>query len=466
MLISKPPLYVSGGAAYPRSKELQRLADVETRYGEAYSLARHNAVDDTLWFPRAMCPSPGPENDRRSSGVAVQYEHRFTPRNEEQARIAEEGYALLHAERSFVLQAPTGWGKTIVGCAILSRLRVRTLVITTKEDILKQWADAAKLVLGLSDAEIGFWRGDEQPQPQHTFVVGLVQSVMKGPERYPDVDYASFGLVVCDEVHRMGAEHFSQAMWWFPAKLRLGLSATPYRKDGREQVFFGHIGPIALTAEQETLVPRVIIRRSDWKVPRVRRYVPGVGEQYVRMPHEPGKLGHVSKMLSRHRPRNALIVRFLMSALAKKRNTVVFSDNLKHLDLIREQLLLHGLAESDIGYYVGITGATKARSASYDGKTRKERQAQRERAKVCPVVLATYQMASEATDVPWWDTCVLAIPRADVVQIVGRIRREYPGKGTPVVLDIVDDDSPVYEQFFRKRMRWYQSLGCEVRVKS
>jgi len=118
--------------------------------------------------------------------------------------------------------------------------------------------------------------------------------------------------------------------------------------------------------------------------------------------------------------------------------------------------------DEDIGYYVGTSASD---GSPYEGGL-KARKVQREQAKAKAVVLATYQMASEATDVPWWDTCVLAIPRSDVVQIVGRIRREYPGKTQPVVLDIVDGDSPVYEAFARKRLAWYKSIGCELRIKS
>jgi superfamily II DNA or RNA helicase len=73
-------------------------------------------------------------------------------------------------------------------------------------------------------------------------------------------------------------------------------------------------------------------------------------------------------------------------------------------------------------------------------------------------------MASEATDIPWLDTCVLAAPRANVVQIVGRIRREYPDKKEPVVLDLVDVDSTVLRNYAEARMKWYKSLGAEVKV--
>ena len=42
---------------------------------------------------------------------------------------------------------------------------------------------------------------------------------------------------------------------------------------------------------------------------------------------------------------------------------------------------------------------------------------------------------------------MLAMPRANVTQPVGRIRREYADKEQPVVMDVVDNDSPVFSGY-------------------
>jgi len=88
---------------------------------------------------------------------------------------------------------------------------------------------------------------------------------------------------------------------------------------------------------------------------------------------------------------------------------------------------------------------------------------QRKTASVKPVILTTYRMMSEGTDIPWLDTCVMGTPRADVVQIVGRIRREYPDKPQPIVMDFIDRDSPVFAGYANKRLNWYKKLGAEVK---
>jgi len=86
----------------------------------------------------------------------------------------------------------------------------------------------------------------------------------------------------------------------------------------------------------------------------------------------------------------------------------------------------------------------------------------RERAKLAKIALATYKMTAEGTNVPWWDTEVLATAKADVEQPVGRIRREWDGKNQPVVLDLCDYNHRVFATFAKKRREWYESLGAEI----
>lgn len=451
MLLRRLPTQVAAAAVYPYSRELMAACRRVDRFDNEYYLCEERMGEAGLFrallLPRATCPeSPV---DLRADGIAIDFTgYHPTPRNEEQRRVLREASTLLHEGKSFILQAPTGWGKTVVGCWLIGEVGRKALIITTKEDIVDQWVESAEKFLGLSNDKIGIWRGDVSPDPDCNVVVGLVQSLLKGPERYPDIDFTSFGFVICDEVHRIGAEQFSKALWHFPAKLRMGLSATPYRKDGRDEVFTSHIGPVSVVARQETMVPSVLVHRTGWKVPMVYRY----GRQQP-MPHDFGKTMHLNKFLAADDNRNQIISRFVHTAYKKGRNTIVFADTVAHLKTIYAAL---GLPKEAVGYYVGLASA-------WAYPERGDKKHQREKVKLKPVILATYAMASEATDIPWLDTCVLASPKADVVQIVGRIRREYEGKRAPVVLDLVDDDSEVFSAYANKRLRWYRSIGCAIK---
>jgi superfamily II DNA or RNA helicase len=346
---------------------------------------------------------------------------------------------------SHIVQAATGFGKTYCAMSIIAQMGLRTAVATTKEDIIEQWVVAAKEVLNLSAEEIGVWRGDQVPSPRHKIVIGLVQSMSKGYARYGQPAYSGFPLVICDEVHRMGAEQFSQMMWYFNGPHRLGLSATPYRKDGRDVVFRAHIGEIKVVGKVETLIPKILTKQTGWRVPR--------GANGKMIPHKAGKVGHIVKKMAANPQRNLVLIEFVVAAHKRDRNNIVFSDSLEHLSVLHQMARDHGVPEEDIGFYVGLQ--------SYTG-TKEERKAKREKAKAAKVIFATYKMASEATDIPWLDACVLGTPRSDVNQIVGRIRREYGDNIQPVVFDPVDGGSPVFAKYAKSRFRWYNQIGAEV----
>lgn len=390
---------------------------------------------------------PIQELDLRDPGTAINFNSHFVPQREEQPKVIAQSVALLKADQDHIVTAPTGWGKTYVGSEIAGQMRARFCVITTKDDIVAQWIKAIHDTLGIDYADIGVWRGDMTPKPHHKAVVGLVQSVMKGPARYGEDAYKGFGLVLCDEVHRMGADGFSQAMWHFPSKHRLGMSATPWRKDGKDQVFTWHIGPVMVQARLEVLIPKVLIQRTGWKIP---------ASSAGQIPHDFGNISLLMKPMCRNPQRNAMILQYLKSAYEKGRNTIAFTDNLEHIDIMADLLLGSGIPETDIGYYIGLPSAVYGGPKKGQADIRKQHSTRK-------IVLSTYKMASEATNLPWLDTCVMMTPRADVEQIVGRIRREYEDKSFPLVVDLMDDDSLVLAQYAKSRAKWYASLGCEIK---
>lgn len=453
--IKDTPTLLHGAAVYPYCAKLADRFTLEDRFEEEFCLFRKDGED--IWLPRRFAAT-APEVDLRTDGLPADFANHFEPRNSDQARVVNEMCTLLAAKRSHIVQAPTGYGKTYIGCAAAAFVNRHTLVLTTKEDLMGQWREAARNVLGLTDDQIGEWRGDTVPHESQPFVVALVHSVLKGPTRYPEEVFKRFGFVIPDEVHRMGADQFSQAMWWLPARLRMGLSATPYRKDGRDVVFRSHIGDIEVVGEQETLIPKVIMEHTGWKCPRrIVRHPTTKKESLQRVPHKAGRTMHIFKHMAQDVVRNVKMTKFVRLAYEKDRDIIVFSDTMAHLQVMYDYIVKSGVPKHDIGWYVGLDAKV------YSG-SKKDREGQREAAKVRRVKLATYKMCSEGTDIPWMDTCVLGAPRSDVNQIVGRIRREYEGKKVPLVYDPVDSDSPVFASYAAQRIKWYRSLGATLKM--
>jgi superfamily II DNA or RNA helicase len=441
------PLRTGATAVYPFKPMLERRYKFSSRFGDEVLLHRVDAKKGEIHLPRGLCPVG--EADERADGEVVHFQIAPSPRDH-QVKMFKDTAATVKAGLSGVMVAYTGFGKTLLGYHAAYVTQRKTIVITTKDDIFQQWIDGAKKFLGLKPHEIGEIRGDKCEVVGTKFVVAMIQSLSKA-EKYPGWVFQDFGLAIFDECHRVPAEQFSNVIWMIPAKIRLGLSATPDRSDGKELVVFSHIGPIRAKVEGELLVPKVLLFRSAWECPRVMRSDPDTGQKrVVRLPHQPGKTAHIEKILAADPVRNHLVAELVYTAIEKNRQTVVFSTSHEHLHSLQRAVhQTFGISGRKMGLYVGAQ--TKAEKLA------------REREKVKPILFTTYQMMSEGTSIDWLDTCILAMPRADVRQPVGRIRREYPDKGLPTVMDIQDHDSPVFSGYAGKRAEWYASIGCEIK---
>ena len=85
----------------------------------------------------------------------------------------------------------------------------------------------------------------------------------------------------------------------------------------------------------------------------------------------------------------------------------------------------------------------------------------REQTIVSSVIIGTYQASGEGFDVPALDTLILATPKSDVEQAVGRILRQT-NKNEPLVLDIVDSFS-IFKGQYIKRRRFYKSNQFKIK---
>lgn len=447
LIMSKPPLRTGSTAVYPYSAALERKYRFTSRFDEDVPLCRSGLDNTELHLPRGLCPVGG--TDLRVEGLSVTFPTCPAPKSH-QVEQFDDTVEFLKAGQSGVVLAYTGWGKTVLGYYAAYHIGRKTLVITTKDDIYTQWIAGAKKFLGLKDSEIGEIRGDKCQITGKKFVVAMIHSLSKDGKYAKDIG-DEFGLVIFDEVHRTPADQFSAVIDMFPAKLRLGMSATPNRMDGKELLFLAHIGPIRVKTQAQLMIPKVLRFQSSWQCPRVLRTDPETGEnRVIRMPHEPGKTARIEKMLAADTTRNLLIAELINNARLKGRKIVIFSTQHEHLKALHRSCQVgFKISGRDMGFYIGAQS--------------KSDKAHREREKVKPIVFTTYAMMSEGTSLDWLDTCLLAMPRSNVEQTVGRIRREYEGKGDPVVMDVIDDDSPVFSGYARKRLQWYKSIEAVVK---
>jgi len=407
---------------------------LKDRYDNPISLYEDTGSEDQVLVPINMIPRYH-KDYRVNPRISYSVSKKFPARNSTQKRLVQESSDLLLSGVNHVLRASTGFGKTWCGLQIAAKLGLKTLIVVTKEDLLEQWERDAKKFLGLKDDQIGIIQ-QKKCQYGRDFVIGMVHSLAESG-KYPLAMREAFGLVIFDEVHRMAAPTFSTVAGLFYARYRLGLTATPTRSDGAEFLVEAHIGKVQVTGDLIKERPKVIPLVTNWKPSK-------------RVWYTPGKLGALISNMAKDHERNARVVKWAVMAYNKGRNIVVMSDLAvdKHLGLLRSMLIDDGIPDQDIGYYVGGM-----------------KESERLEAKNKRVVLATYAMCAEATDVPQWDTLIMATPRANIVQSVGRILRECAGKKQPVVVDFIDGKVDILRGYYLARCKQYRSpsLGAEIK---
>lgn len=466
--VESAPIEVGAAALYPYDRVIEsRLTRVD-RFGEPYKLCKvlHAGTEHAkLLVPRGLAGQGGIDKTAIGEPVSLTLQN-FKPRENQLDLLPLIDAAILEAQltgNGYILEAGTGIGKTVLGIYAASKIQKKTLIIVDQENIKVQWKKALMHFLGLKESDIGTLQADKCDVVNKPVVIAMVHSISK-QGRYPSWIYSMFGLVICDEVHVMAADQFSNAMWYFPAKIRVGLSATVDRKDGREIAFISHIGTNRIVKHGAPLVPKVLVLKSTWKCPvrpkkddkgNVMREKDGT-LMVEQIPHGGGKTMHMNKLLAKHAPRNDMIADVICQAWKKGRNILVLSELMDaHLPLLKSACVKAGIPVNDIGFYVG-------------GKKEKELEV----ASTKSVVLATYKMTNKAVDCPWWDTIVLATPRSDIRQAIGRVLREYEGKccavmggegKPPIVIDIVDDDSNVFAGYWMARAQEYRSRGAPVK---
>lgn len=167
-----------------------------------------------------------------------------------------------------VVVMPTGTGKTEVALAVMTRTRVATLVVAPVRDLMHQWHRRILRSLGYDAGIVGDSFFNVRPVTVTTYDSAYARMAEIG-------DY--FGLVIFDEAHHLPGRCYREAAMLCAAPMRLGLTATPERGDGRHEDMPALIGPTVYRqeiseAKGKTLadydVVRIPVKLSDeeqWK---------------------------------------------------------------------------------------------------------------------------------------------------------------------------------------------------------
>lgn len=156
-----------------------------------------------------------------------------------------------------VIVMPTGTGKTEVALAAMAECRTATLVVAPVRDLMYQWHQRILRRLGVDAGIVGDSLHKIMPVTVTTYDSAYIHMAELGDR---------FGLVIFDEAHHLPGRSYREAAMMCAAPLRMGLSATPERPDGRHVDLDELIGPVVYRQEISQARGRTL---ADYEVVRI-----------------------------------------------------------------------------------------------------------------------------------------------------------------------------------------------------
>ncbi len=357
----------------------------------------------------------------------------------------------VYAHQLAMICGHTGFGKTVVGLAMIAKRKVRTVVIVPTTNLAKQWQKQGLKFLRIKTSpfeeitptgrkvkkqNIEIITGNRN-HPSHLVDIITIQKLVKMSVEKREAFFKHYGQVIVDECHHIAAATFEQVLASANCKYLIGLTATPQRKDGLEEIMHLRLGQIVYKdegREQEN----VLIHRYLYP-----RYC-GIKEISNRSRKTYAE--KINDLVEDH-DRNSLIIEDIQRCLNDGRHILLLSERVKHLKLLKNML-----ESADIKYPIHlITGSLKT-SKNIDLQSP-------------GVILSTTKYVGEGLDIPILDTLFVTLPfswKGNTQQYLGRLERGLSKKDELRIFDYVDISDDMFVKMYQKRLRVYRQAEYEI----
>jgi superfamily II DNA or RNA helicase len=376
--------------------------------------------------------------DNRENGVKVDY--KFNGKlNKKQDKAMNE---LLNHEIG-VLCATTGFGKTVIGANIISKLKTNALVIVNRNSLLAQWKERLAYFLDISKKEIGQLGGGTENLNGKLDVVSF-QSLFK-KDNFEEI-VKNYGLVIVDECHHVAAYSFEKVLKSIRSKYVYGLTATPTRKDGLQKIIYMQCGDIRVRVSNKELKQNremehvVIVRKTNYK--------------YISIEENKIQISEILNDMCNNVFRNSMIIEDIRKCILEGRVPIVLTERIEHLKILKENLESLNVP---VVIYKGNMGKKKSKEIQDIIKEADENNKPR-------IILATSSSIGEGFDDSRLDTLFLTMPvswKGRIIQYVGRLHREHEDKNKVIVYDYLDN-MKVLEKMYNRRLKGYKIAGYEI----
>lgn len=180
----------------------------------------------------------------------------------DQIEVASCALRKLQTFHSVLLECHTGFGKTSLGNFFISKLGVKTLIISHRTIILDQWEEELKT---FSTANFVRVKDESQLEEEHdVYIIGAIKASKIQREYFKDI-----GFVIVDEIHEVTASIFFRTLLKITPKYLLGLSASPQRDDGLHKIFPSYFGNKKEFITRHEIKPFVVYKYCSNFVPEI-----------------------------------------------------------------------------------------------------------------------------------------------------------------------------------------------------
>ena len=304
-----------------------------------------------------------------------------------------------------------------MGIAIATKLQQKTVIVVHTKFLMEQWVAEVEKVLGIKCGIIGGGKFIiDSP-----IVVALIQTLRN---RVDDVS-KEFGLIITDETHHVPAKVFKETLDKFNARYKIGLTATPWRKDGRHVMLKDYFGMKEYTPKDENaLTPTITMVQSDIELSSASNVAWGT---------------KISNLVAN--PAYIELVLNLSQAQAERGHKVLtVSDRTEFLETCADVL----------DNSMCIIGRTEDRDFLGSKKD---------------ICFGSIKIFAEGINMPPLSSLIIAVPTNNqglLRQLVGRITRPYEGKLQPEVIDIILKGNTAKRQAIQ-RINYYTERGYRIR---
>lgn len=356
---------------------------------------------------------------------------------------AEAVEAMVKRENC-ILRAPTGSGKTCAAFALIERLRQPSLVILWSASLLTQWKDRLRSDFGMRDLDIGIIRGARRSVKPIT--LAMQQSLWtKG---IPEEVSGQFGLVLIDEVQRASAVTVRTVIDAFPARYRIGISASEKRKDGMDFLTREMFGPIAMDISRRQLVRDGTIHDVTVRVEPTDFAADWYGGDGSA--REAYDFNRLLEEMTTDEDRNGRLVGIVRCEVEGGHRVLVFTHRIEHARWLSTVLPHHGIpCGLMLGGPENSVVFEETRLALLDGTLH--------------AAVGTVQAIGQGLDLPGVDRGVVATPVAGNKQLFdqvrGRVCRMAEGKNDAVLVYLLDQR--VYPGHLKNIDTWCDDVECD-----